>query len=266
MGGSVAAASVGSARGRGLQVFLTEDAVGEGGFTDARGAEQGDGHAVAEEGLKGPAPPGERASVQTTGTAAARDWTSRAAERGVGVEVGFIEDDDGGGAGLVGEGQVALDTAEIEIPVEPGDQEHDVDVGGDQLLGFAIAGRHGGEGGCSCEGAPRERWRRRLRRRVRPPNRRQRGVPRRSRPRRAALRRARRCTRPGGGQQLIFVTNGTGNAPGTDMPAACGAKAETSSGVAPRDSREWLGMDCSQSIHQGAGTQILRVPGKRRID
>ena len=39
-----------------------------------------------------------------------------------------------------GDEQVALDAPRVEVAVEPGDEEHDVDVGGDDLLLGAVAG------------------------------------------------------------------------------------------------------------------------------
>ena len=39
-----------------------------------------------------------------------------------------------------GDRQVALEAAQVEVAVEPGDEERDVDVGGDDLLVGEVAG------------------------------------------------------------------------------------------------------------------------------
>ena len=55
-------------------------------------------------------------------------------------EIRLVEDDDRRGAAFPRGHQIALDAARIEIVIEAGHQEDDVDVGGDDLLLGGIAG------------------------------------------------------------------------------------------------------------------------------
>ena len=70
-------------------------------------------------------------------------------------DVGLVEDDDRGDAARPGDGEVALEAAQVEVAVEAGDQERDVDVGRDDLLvGEVAGGPPAGVGGAAHEGRP----------------------------------------------------------------------------------------------------------------
>ena len=62
-----------------------------------------------------------------------------------GGEVGFVEEDDGAGAALLRDDEVALDAALVEIAIEAADDEEDVDVDGEDLLSECGAGLFAGE-------------------------------------------------------------------------------------------------------------------------
>ena len=138
--GGVAALAVFFADLGGHLHLVAHDAVGDGGFADAGGAEQGDGAAFFE-------PAGKFAEAGAS-LGADRDDGGVAGDGGdlggdlVGVveQVGFVEEDDGLGAALAGDGEEALDAAEVEIGVERGDEEDGVEVGGDGLLVAVLAG------------------------------------------------------------------------------------------------------------------------------
>ena len=59
--------------------------------------------------------------------------------REVAADVGFVEDDDGAGSALFGDDEVAFEAADAEVVVEGDDDEHDVHVGGDDLLFGGLA-------------------------------------------------------------------------------------------------------------------------------
>ena len=56
-------------------------------------------------------------------------------------EISLVQDDDRGGAALQGDREVAFEPARIEVVIEAADQEHGVDVRGDDLLLGGIARR-----------------------------------------------------------------------------------------------------------------------------
>ena len=62
------------------------------------------------------------------------------------MEVGFVEDDHRLGAAFPGDGEVALDAAEVVVGVERGDEEHGVDVRRDDLFGGVARLAGGGAG------------------------------------------------------------------------------------------------------------------------
>jgi hypothetical protein len=66
-------------------------------------------------------------------------------------EVGLVEGDDGLRAALPDCGEVTLDAAQVQLAVQGGDEEDEVDVGGEQLLAGAFAGFLTGELGSSLE-------------------------------------------------------------------------------------------------------------------
>lgn len=70
-------------------------------------------------------------------------------EEGLGVvaEVGLGEEYEGLGAGFAGEGEVAFEAAEVEVFVEGGAEEGDVDVGGEDLFVGVEASDEGGFSG-----------------------------------------------------------------------------------------------------------------------
>ena len=76
-----------------------------------------------------------------TGTPAATGLGVRHRDRHLRGEVGLREDDDRLGAAVPGRRQEPLEPAEVRLPVEPGDDEEDVDVGGKHLLHGGPAGR-----------------------------------------------------------------------------------------------------------------------------
>ena len=66
--------------------------------------------------------------------------TSATNAAGIVDEIGLVQDDHRRGAALPRGHEVALDPARIEVVIEAGDEKHDVDVGGDDLLLGGIAG------------------------------------------------------------------------------------------------------------------------------
>ena len=56
-------------------------------------------------------------------------------------DVRLVEHDHRGDPAGPGHGEVALQAAQVEVAIEPGDQERDVDVGRDHLLIGEVAGR-----------------------------------------------------------------------------------------------------------------------------
>ena len=70
-------------------------------------------------------------------------------------DVGLVEHDDRGGAAGPRDREVALEAAQVEVAVEAGDDQRDVDVGREDLLvGRAAAGPATGVGGAPPEGGP----------------------------------------------------------------------------------------------------------------
>src|ERR671923_995259 len=118
----------------GRERLLAEQLVDERRLADARRAEQRSG-AVALE---------VRAELVDPGPGHAADRVHGDADRDqldlgdrlldVVAEVRLREDDDGIGAALPRRREVALEPAQVEVPVEAGDDEDRVDVGGEHLL------------------------------------------------------------------------------------------------------------------------------------
>lgn len=126
------------------------ECVDEGGLADAGGTEDdggGSGGEVMADGVEG----GGRFDADGVEGGVAGDGAGLV-EEGLGVfaEVGFGEEDDGACAGFAGEGEVAFEAAEVEVFVEGGAEEGEVDVGGEELL---VGGESADEGGFSREDA-----------------------------------------------------------------------------------------------------------------
>ncbi len=111
-----------------------EQPVDEGGFADARRTEQGKGGPRREPWGQ----PVEAIAVRS----AERDDRSAGGDRdglgfgggGVGMQIGLVEHDNRLGSAIPGQGQVAFDAAQVVIAIQGSEQEHGVEVGGDDLL------------------------------------------------------------------------------------------------------------------------------------
>ena len=126
---------------------VREEAIDEGGFADAGGAEQGYGlprEAVGSELVEAVS---AESADSVDGDAGSHLFHGADAGRWVGAEVEFVEDDDRRGAALPGRGEVALDAAGAEVVVEAGDEEGAVEVGGEDLLAAGFSGGAAGEAG-----------------------------------------------------------------------------------------------------------------------
>ena len=156
MGGRVAAARVVVADRAGALALVPQQRVDERGLADARRAED-DGRparrevvvrerrdAVAGQGRDGP------------DLDARRDGLGRDPEPDRVVrDVGLVEHDDRGRAAGPGHREVALEAAQVEVAVEAGDDQRDVDVGREDLLvGRAAAGPATRVGRAPPEGGP----------------------------------------------------------------------------------------------------------------
>ena len=131
-----------------------KEPVEEGGFADSGGADEGGGfaghHGVVElfdSEADGGADGKDRGSGG--GGEALQDLIEIEVEGG--GEVGFVEENDGAGAALLGDDEVALDAALVEVAIEAADDEEDVDVGGEDLLFDCGAGLLAGEKGFAFE-------------------------------------------------------------------------------------------------------------------
>ena len=148
MGRRVPAARVVLANGARALAVVAQERVDERRLADARRAEDDRrpagrqvvagqrGDAVAGEGgdRSGPRRPGRPPRRRPAGPRDRRD-------------IGLVEDDDGCRATGPRDREVALEAAEVEVAVEPGDDERHVDVGGqDLLVGEPAAGPPTGAG------------------------------------------------------------------------------------------------------------------------
>ena len=80
-----------------------------------------------------------RVETATTGTSPATVATSSDGSCGIRIEVRLQEEDHRAGAALPREGQIALEQPWPQLVGERGGDEHDVDVGGNDLLARALA-------------------------------------------------------------------------------------------------------------------------------
>jgi len=135
-GGGVSTFTVAWADLGGECEVLSCESVDEEGFSDARTSEKDGGFSGAEEGS-------QRVEAEVEECADGVNWDARGGRFDLedalvrfGTEVGLVEEDDGHGATLPGEGDVTLDGGEVEVTsaIESADEEGDVDVGSDDLL------------------------------------------------------------------------------------------------------------------------------------
>ena len=141
VGAGVTAAAIGHAHVLGAQQVVADEPIDDRRLAHTRGAEQCAGPARSEVG----------AQRVYASAVPARDRVHRHRGRQrpdlfdvalrIVDEVRLVQHDDRGGAALPGDEEVALDPAWVEITIEAADEEHDVDVGGNDLFLGAIAGR-----------------------------------------------------------------------------------------------------------------------------
>ncbi len=154
VGRRVAAAGVVVADLGGGLALLAEERVDERGLADAR---------RAEDDRRRPGPRyGARSRDVVAGQRRQHDDRARRARRLVTAtsrpsrsraRSALLSTIDRGHAARPGDGQVALEAAQVEVAVEPGDEERDVDVRGDDLLvGEVAGGPPAGVGGAPDEG------------------------------------------------------------------------------------------------------------------
>jgi len=137
--GRVAAAAILTQRFGALDL-ATQKAVDERGLADARRADEGDSGAPAEVGAQGVSAV-TRPGAYEHGRHAEGDRVDSLRQRVDPAEVDFVEDDDRRGAAVPNGGEVALEAAQIEVAVGRGDDEEEIDVGGDYLAAARFAGR-----------------------------------------------------------------------------------------------------------------------------
>jgi hypothetical protein len=121
--------------------LLPEEGVDERRLADARRPED-DGRATVREVVRKVAEVVAGQRAEDDDRHAGRDRRDRhEAALQIDRDIGLVEDDDGLDPARPGDGQVALETSHVEIVVEAGDDERDVDVGRDHLLVDEVAGR-----------------------------------------------------------------------------------------------------------------------------
>ena len=91
------------------------------------------------------------ADTTCTGTPMATASISALRALGIGAQVGLGQHHDRRGAALPGGGEVALDAARVEVRVERGHQEGNVDIGRHDLRGMRAADRLAHEGAAARE-------------------------------------------------------------------------------------------------------------------
>ena len=129
---------------------LAEEPVDKGGLADAGGANEGCCFAGGDKLV-------ELFDAEASAGADGKNWYT--ARRGEAVqylvqidaevsgEVGFIKQDHGTGAALLGEDEISLDAALIEIAIEAVDDEQNIDVGGERLILSRLARLFAGKEG-----------------------------------------------------------------------------------------------------------------------
>jgi hypothetical protein len=118
----------------GLLAVKPEQAVDDGRLADAGRADKGNGLAGTDVGPDRVEPgTGLRADLKDFDHQFDRPELHHCGRR-VGADVGFVQDDDRGGAAAEHGRDVAFDAARVEIPVEPGDEEDSVDVRREDLF------------------------------------------------------------------------------------------------------------------------------------
>ncbi len=117
-----------------LLAFVTEQLIEDCRFTDAGGADERDGAAGQEPLPEMVDPLVAQGADRMTGNLGGNGFDLSEACRQVVAEIGLGEEDNGSGAALPGDRKVAFEPAWIEVLIERGCQEDDIDIGGDDLL------------------------------------------------------------------------------------------------------------------------------------
>ena len=150
MGRRVAAARVVVADGGGRLALLAEQRVDQGGLADAGRAEHDRGPAGAQVLAEVRDVVAGQGAEDDDGHAGGDGLDRDEPALEVVGDVGLVEDDDRADAARPGDGQVALQPAQVEVVVEARDDEGDVDVGRDDLLVGQVAGASAGSNPRRC--------------------------------------------------------------------------------------------------------------------
>jgi len=149
--GGVAAATIGVTDLLRAETLFADESVDDGGLANTRRSEEGDGSTRPQvsskviEALRIASAAGDNWCV-------ARDGLSFAEARfEVAGEVGLVEDDYWRRPTFGGQGEVAFETAKVEIAIEAADQEDEIDVGGEGLFFLATSGSAPREAGAARE-------------------------------------------------------------------------------------------------------------------